>query len=66
MVDMTAGEMPYRPLGRTGIRVSTLGIGAMVLGAWGNTDRASCRRIIHRALDAGINLVDTADVYAHG
>ena len=66
MVDMTAEGMPYRPLGRTGIRVSTLGLGTMVLGAWGNTDHAACRRIIHRALDAGINLVDTADVYAHG
>src|SRR3712207_5503157 len=38
----------------------------MVLGAWGNTDRAACVRIINKALDAGINLVDTADVYAAG
>jgi aryl-alcohol dehydrogenase (NADP+) len=55
-----------RPLGRTGVRVSRFGLGTMVLGAWGNTDRAECERIIHRALDAGINLVDTADVYAFG
>jgi aryl-alcohol dehydrogenase (NADP+) len=58
--------MEYRPLGRTGIQVSSLGLGAMVLGAWGNTDHDDCVRIIHRALDAGINLVDTADVYAQG
>jgi len=38
----------------------------MVLGAWGNTDRTECRSIVHRALDAGINLVDTADMYAFG
>ncbi len=58
--------MQYRTLGRTGIQVSTLGLGTMVLGAWGNTDRDACARIVHRALDAGINLVDTADVYAFG
>jgi aryl-alcohol dehydrogenase (NADP+) len=46
--------------------VSRFGLGTMVLGAWGNTDHASCRRIVHHALDAGINLVDTADVYAFG
>ena len=55
-----------RVLGRTGIRVSPLGLGTMVLGAWGNTDHDECVRVIHRALDAGINLVDTADVYAAG
>ena len=58
--------MEYRALGRTGVHVSRLGLGAMVLGAWGNTDHRSCQRIIHRALDGGINLVDTADVYAFG
>jgi aryl-alcohol dehydrogenase-like predicted oxidoreductase len=56
----------YRSLGRTGIKVSPLGLGAMVLGAWGNTDHDDCVRIVHRALDAGINLVDTADMYADG
>ncbi len=55
-----------RPLGRTGIHVSRFGLGAMVLGAWGNTDRAACLRIINRALDGGVNLVDTADMYADG
>ena len=53
-------------LGKTGVHVSRLGLGTMVLGAWGNTDHGSCERIIHRALDGGINLVDTADVYAFG
>jgi aryl-alcohol dehydrogenase (NADP+) len=55
-----------RPLGRTGIHVSRFGLGAMVLGAWGNRDRAECLRIVNRTLDAGINLVDTADMYADG
>lgn len=58
--------MEMRMLGRTGVRVSRLGLGTMVLGAWGNPDRAECTRIVHRALDAGVNLVDTADVYAFG
>ncbi len=58
--------MQYRTLGRTGIEVSTLSLGTMMLGAWGNTDEAECHRIIHAALDAGVNLVDTADVYAFG
>ena len=58
--------MEYRVLGRTGVHVSRLGLGTMVLGAWGNTDHRSCERIIQRALDAGVNLVDTADVYAFG
>lgn len=55
-----------RPLGTTGMHVSRFGLGTMVLGAWGNTDLDECERIIHRALDAGINLVDTADMYADG
>ena len=58
--------MEYRDLGRTGVRVSPLCLGAMMFGAWGNTDHDESIRIIHRALDAGINFVDTADVYARG
>lgn len=58
--------MEYRPFGTTGMRVSRFGLGTLMLGAWGNPDHAECTRIIHRALDAGINLVDTADVYAAG
>ena len=58
--------METRPLGRTGIHVSRFGLGAMVLGDWGNADLDACHRIVNRALDAGINLVDTADMYADG
>jgi aryl-alcohol dehydrogenase-like predicted oxidoreductase len=58
--------MELRTLGRTGVQVAPLGLGTMVLGAWGNTDHDACVRIIHRALDAGVDLVDTADVYAFG
>jgi aryl-alcohol dehydrogenase-like predicted oxidoreductase len=58
--------MDHRTLGGTGMRVSPLALGTMMLGAWGNQDRADCIRIVHRALDAGVNLVDTADVYAFG
>jgi|SRR5450755_13502 len=58
--------MEHRPLGRTGVQVSKLCLGAMMFGAWGNADHDDCIRIIHRALDAGINFVDTADIYSHG
>lgn len=58
--------MTYRTLGRTGVRVSPLTLGAMMFGAWGNPDHDESVRIIHRALDAGINVIDTADVYARG
>ena len=58
--------MEYRALGRTGVSVSPLCLGAMMFGAWGNTDHEESVRIIHRALDAGINFVDTADVYSRG
>jgi aryl-alcohol dehydrogenase-like predicted oxidoreductase len=56
--------MQYRTLGRTGIKVSPYALGTLMLGtSVGNTDRDDSIRIIHRALDAGINLVDTADAY---
>jgi aryl-alcohol dehydrogenase-like predicted oxidoreductase len=58
--------MDYRQLGGTGVEVSPLCLGAMMLGAWGNTDHEESTRIIDRALDAGINFIDTADVYARG
>jgi aryl-alcohol dehydrogenase-like predicted oxidoreductase len=58
--------MEMRTLGRTGVRVSPLCLGAMMFGGWGNTDEEDCIRIIHRALDVGINFIDTADVYARG
>jgi aryl-alcohol dehydrogenase-like predicted oxidoreductase len=58
--------MEYRELGRTGVTVSPLCLGAMMFGAWGNPDHEDSIRIIHRALDAGINFIDTADVYSQG
>jgi aryl-alcohol dehydrogenase-like predicted oxidoreductase len=53
-------------LGSTGLKVSPLCLGAMMFGAWGNTDHEDSSAIIHRALDAGINFIDTADVYSRG
>src|ERR1700684_2920916 len=58
--------MDYRTLGRTGVEVSPLCLGATMFGAWGNPDHEDSIRIIHAALDAGINFVDTADVYSRG
>src|SRR3954451_14520102 len=58
--------MEYRSLGRTGIQVSPLCLGAMMFGAWGEPDHDTSVGIIHRALDAGINFIDTADVYSQG
>ena len=58
--------MEHRSLGRTGITVSPLCLGAMMFGAWGNPDHDDCVRIVHAALDAGINFIDTADVYSAG
>jgi aryl-alcohol dehydrogenase-like predicted oxidoreductase len=58
--------MEHRSLGTTGMKVSPLCLGAMMFGAWGNPDHEDSVRIIHRALDAGINFIDTADVYARG
>jgi aryl-alcohol dehydrogenase-like predicted oxidoreductase len=56
----------HRKLGSTGVSVSPLCLGAMMFGAWGNTDHDESVRIIHAALDAGINFIDTADVYSRG
>jgi aryl-alcohol dehydrogenase-like predicted oxidoreductase len=58
--------MELRTLGRTGVKVSPLCLGAMMFGSWGETDHDESIRIIHRALDAGINFIDTADVYSRG
>ncbi len=58
--------MDYRWLGKTGVRVSPLCLGAMMFGGRGNPDHDDAVKIIHRALDAGINFVDTADVYSAG
>jgi aryl-alcohol dehydrogenase-like predicted oxidoreductase len=59
-------RMELRTLGSTGVKVSPLCLGAMMFGAWGNPDHDDSIRIIHRALDAGINFIDTADVYSRG
>jgi aryl-alcohol dehydrogenase-like predicted oxidoreductase len=58
--------MDYRGLGSTGMQVSPLCLGAMMFGAWGEPDHDQCVKIVHRALDAGINFIDTADVYSLG
>jgi aryl-alcohol dehydrogenase-like predicted oxidoreductase len=58
--------MEYRVLGTTGVHVSTLCLGAGMFGRFGNTDRAECAAMVHSALDAGINFIDTSDVYSFG
>ena len=58
--------MQMRFLGKSGIRVSNLCLGAMSLGKMGNTDHDECLEIIDHALEAGINFIDTADVYSQG
>ncbi|MGB0096590.1 MAG: aldo/keto reductase [Solirubrobacteraceae bacterium] len=58
--------MEQRILGRTGASVSKLCLGAMMFGDWGTKNHDESIRIIHRALDAGINFIDTADVYSAG
>lgn len=58
--------MKMHVLGKTGMRVSNLCLGTMMFGPMGNADAGACVRIIHRALDDGINFIDTADVYSRG
>jgi aryl-alcohol dehydrogenase-like predicted oxidoreductase len=58
--------MEYRSLGRTGMQVSPLCLGAMMFGAIGEPDHDTSIKIINTALDAGINFIDTADVYSQG
>ena len=58
--------MEYRSLGRTGIQVSPLCLGAMMFGGWGEPDHETSIATIHSALDAGINFIDTADAYSQG
>ncbi len=58
--------MDMRTLGRTGVKVSPLTLGAMMFGAWGNADHDDSIKIVRAALDAGINVIDTADVYSAG
>ena len=58
--------MEYQTLGATGITVSRMALGTMMLGAYGNADHDDATHIVHAALDGGINFVDTADVYSNG
>ncbi|MFE9191255.1 aldo/keto reductase [Micromonospora sp. NPDC007208] len=58
--------MQYRTLGRTGVQVSTLVLGAMNFGKLGHTTQSEATAIVDAALDAGINLIDTADMYSQG
>jgi aryl-alcohol dehydrogenase-like predicted oxidoreductase len=60
--------MHYRELGRTGWKISEIGFGAWAIGgdAWGRTDDAESLRSLHRAIDLGVNFIDTADVYGDG
>ncbi|GAB3606525.1 aldo/keto reductase [Conyzicola nivalis] len=57
---------PTTHLGRTGVEVSRLALGTMMFGDWGNRDHDDSIRVIHRAIDAGINFIDTADIYSFG
>ena len=57
--------MEYHTLGRTGIRVSTYALGTMMFSADGNPDEKEFIGVVHAALDAGVNLIDTADTYSH-
>src|SRR3546814_18950217 len=59
-------NMEHRPLGRTGIQVSSLCLGTMMFGAWGNTDEGEYARLVHTAPAPGINLIDTPAVHASG
>jgi len=58
--------MDYAQLGRSGLKVSRLCLGAMMLGRWGNPDHDDCARIVRRAIDEGVNFVDTANRYSMG
>jgi aryl-alcohol dehydrogenase-like predicted oxidoreductase len=58
--------MQHRQIGSSGIEVSTLGLGTMMFGRWGNPDEQACRTMVDRALDAGVTLFDTADIYDFG
>ena len=58
--------MDYRRLGNTGLKVSRICLGTMMFGRWGNADPDDCTRIIHKALDEGVNFIDTANRYNWG
>src|SRR5258706_4201907 len=66
LIGNKVAHMERTTLGRTGIQVSRYCLGAMMFGAWGNKDHDDSVRVIHHALDNGINFIDTADVYSSG
>jgi len=60
-------RMQYRPLGRTGLSVSTISFGAWAIGgSWGPVDDTASLAALHAAIDAGVTFIDTADVYGDG
>lgn len=59
-------NIPSRRLGHSGIEVTTVALGAMMFGRWGNEDVEECHRMVHLALDRGVTLFDTADMYDAG
>lgn len=63
-----AAMIPRRPLGRTGLQVSEIGFGAWAIGdSWGErVPKAQAKEALHAAIDAGVNFIDTADVYGAG
>lgn len=63
---LLGGIVEYRVLGATGVRVSALCLGAGMFGRFGNTDHQACIDMVHQAIDAGINFIDTSDVYSFG
>jgi len=65
-MSVTPSSQPTTHLGRTGVEVSRLALGTMMFGEWGNKDHDDSIRVIHRAIDAGINFIDTADIYSFG
>ncbi len=59
--------MKYRMLGRTGMKVSEVSFGAWAIGSgWGAVDDADSLAALHKAVDLGVNFIDTADVYGNG
>src|SRR4051794_27774696 len=62
----TPDGVETRRLGRSDLEVGTLALGTMMFGAWGNPDAAECGRMVDAALDAGVTLFDTADMYDVG
>src|SRR4051794_23919444 len=66
MTDVQERSMQYRTLGRTGVQVSSLALGAMNFGTIGRTTQNDVTAIIDAALEGGINVIDTADYYSHG